>query len=106
MRIPDCGPLGETFFEARDLTMVAESRVNRPGGGKVETVLTPATHLLFRRLFDRLALCRLRFVKGMWLKPEMNRTLMSESDVQPRGQNYVVRFCAGNGRIGDETVVQ
>ena len=63
--MPDCGPLGETLFEARDLAIVAASFLNKPGGGKVETVFTPATHLLFRRLFGRLGLCRLRFVEGM-----------------------------------------
>lgn len=65
MRMPDCGPLGETFFEARDLAIAAASFLNRPGGGKVETVFTPATHLLLGRLFGRLGLCRLRFVEGM-----------------------------------------
>ena len=62
--MPDCGPLGETLFEARDLAMVAAFFLNKPGGGKVETVFTPATHILWR-LFGRLGLCRLRFVDGM-----------------------------------------
>lgn len=71
--MPDCGPLGETFFEARDLAMVGASFVNRPGGGKVETVLTPAIHLLFGRLFRRFVLCRLRFVEGIIAAGEMGK---------------------------------
>jgi hypothetical protein len=41
--MPEAGPFGETFFEARDRAMVAASLVKRPSGGKVETVLTVAT---------------------------------------------------------------
>jgi hypothetical protein len=41
--MPEPGPLGENFFEARDRAMVAASLVKRPSGGKVETVLTVAT---------------------------------------------------------------
>jgi hypothetical protein len=44
MRNPDCGPLGDTFFEASDLAMVAAFFVNKPRGGCVESVLTLATH--------------------------------------------------------------
>jgi hypothetical protein len=43
--------LGETLFDASDLAMVGASFVKRPFGGKVETVLTPATHRLLPRLF-------------------------------------------------------
>ena len=42
--MPDPGPLGETLFEARDRAIVSASLVKRPGGGKVETVLTLADH--------------------------------------------------------------
>ena len=42
MRMPDPGPLGETFFEARLLAIVLASLVKSPGGGKVDTVFTPA----------------------------------------------------------------
>src|ERR1700730_398023 len=45
--MPEPGPFGETFFEASVLAMVAALLVNSPGGGNVETVLTPATHLFF-----------------------------------------------------------
>lgn len=47
MRMPDCGPLGETLFDAKDLAIVAASFVKSPGGGKVETVFTLAIHRLF-----------------------------------------------------------
>ena len=54
MRIPDPGPLGETRFEARDRAMVAALLVNNPLGGKVDTVLTSATHFFeFLRLTPR-----------------------------------------------------
>ena len=43
--------MGETLFDASDLAMVGASFVKRPFGGKVETVLTPATHRLLPRLF-------------------------------------------------------
>jgi len=43
MRIPDAGPLGETFFEAKVLAIVAASLLNNPGGGCVESVFTSAT---------------------------------------------------------------
>ena len=54
--------MGETFFEASDLAMVTASLVKRPFGGKVETVLTPATHRLVLRLF----------VLGFWAR-ELDR---------------------------------
>ena len=44
MRIPDPGPLGETFLDARDLAIVSASLVKSPGGGKVETVFTCPDH--------------------------------------------------------------
>ena len=43
MRIPDPGPLGETFLEAKVRAMVLASFVNRPGGGNVDSVFTRAT---------------------------------------------------------------
>ena len=52
MRIPELGPFGETFFEARDLAMVFASLVKSPGGGNVETVFTCPDHrLVFLREF-------------------------------------------------------
>src|SRR5690242_15211175 len=45
--MPDPGPFGDTFFEASDRAIVSASFVNKPRGGKVETVLTFATHLRF-----------------------------------------------------------
>jgi hypothetical protein len=45
MRIPDCGPFGETLLEARTLAIVAAFFLNRPGGGCVESVVTDRTHL-------------------------------------------------------------
>jgi len=47
MRMPEAGPLGETFLEARVLAMVAALLVNKPEGGWVESVFTFATHLFF-----------------------------------------------------------
>lgn len=38
--IPEPGPLGETFFDARERAIVSASLVKRPSGGKVETVPT------------------------------------------------------------------
>ncbi len=46
MRIPEAGPFGETFFDARLFAIVAALLVNKPGGGCVESVVTFATHLL------------------------------------------------------------
>ena len=46
MRIPDPGPLGETFLDASVLAIVEALFVKRPAGGNVETVFTLETHLL------------------------------------------------------------
>jgi hypothetical protein len=46
MRIPELGPVGETFFEVSDFAIVSALFVNKPGGGWVEFVLTVATHFL------------------------------------------------------------
>ena len=46
MRIPEPGPFGETFSEARARAMVSASFVNRPAGGCVESVVTRATQRL------------------------------------------------------------
>jgi hypothetical protein len=47
MRIPDCGPLGETFLEASTRAIVDAFFLNSPAGGCVESVFTEATHLFF-----------------------------------------------------------
>src|SRR5438552_1422873 len=47
MRIPDPGPLGETFFDARARAMVAASLVNKPSGGCVDSVVTLAAQRFF-----------------------------------------------------------
>jgi hypothetical protein len=44
IRIPEPGPLGETFFEASTLAIVGALAVKSPGGGCVESVVTFATH--------------------------------------------------------------
>jgi|KBSMisStandDraft_5_1062788.scaffolds.fasta_scaffold1509403_1 hypothetical protein len=49
MRIPDCGPFGETLLEARTLAIVAAFFLNRPGGGCVESVVTDRAHLFLLR---------------------------------------------------------
>jgi hypothetical protein len=46
MRMPDGGPLGETFFEAKLLAIAGALFLNNPGGGCVEFVLTLATQRL------------------------------------------------------------
>jgi hypothetical protein len=46
MRMPDSGPLGETFFEAKLLAIAGALFLNNPGGGCVEFVLTLATQRL------------------------------------------------------------
>ena len=48
IRKPDTGPLGDTFFEARDRAIVSALLVKRPSGGKVDTVFTCATHFFMR----------------------------------------------------------
>jgi hypothetical protein len=45
--MPEPGPLGDTFLEARVRAMVGALFVNSPSGGCVESVCTPATHRLF-----------------------------------------------------------
>ncbi|MGH9590853.1 MAG: hypothetical protein ACRD25_10670 [Terracidiphilus sp.] len=60
MRIPELGPFGDTFFDARDFAIVSASFVKSPGGGKVETVFTFPDHrfglvaeaLLARAMFN------------------------------------------------------
>ena len=53
IRIPDPGPLGETFFEASVRAIVAASWVNNPAGGCVDSVLTLATHFFFGPILVR-----------------------------------------------------
>lgn len=45
MRIPDAGPLGETFREANWRAIVSGDLLNNPVGGWVESVVTLLTHL-------------------------------------------------------------
>jgi hypothetical protein len=58
IRSPEGGPFGETLRDRRVRAMVAASFVNRPGGGWVESVLTPAT----QRLGARFMRCTAAFV--------------------------------------------
>jgi hypothetical protein len=44
MRMPEPGPLGDTFFEANVRAIVLALFVNNPSGGCVESVFTLATH--------------------------------------------------------------
>src|ERR1700678_652856 len=46
MRIPEPGPFGETFFDARVRAMVAALWLNSPSGGWVESVVTAADQRL------------------------------------------------------------
>src|SRR5215831_13438040 len=43
--MPDAGPFGETFFDASVRAMVVALLLNKPGGGRVESVLTLEIHL-------------------------------------------------------------
>jgi hypothetical protein len=66
MRIPDCGPFGETFLEANALAIVGAFFVNSPLGGCVESVLTWLTHLFFfllRLIMKKIHLPALRLVE-------------------------------------------
>jgi hypothetical protein len=47
MRMPEPGPFGEIFFEAKVLAMVLALLVNNLAGGWVESVVTFATHRVF-----------------------------------------------------------
>ena len=47
MRIPDCGPFGETLLEASEAAIFFALLLNSPFGGCVESVFTVLTHLLF-----------------------------------------------------------
>jgi hypothetical protein len=49
IRIPDCGPFGDTLFEASDAAICGARFLNNPFGGCVESVLTVLTHFLFVR---------------------------------------------------------
>ena len=42
--MPEPGPFGDTFREARVLAIVAAFFLNNPSGGKVDSVFTRATH--------------------------------------------------------------
>jgi hypothetical protein len=44
--IPELGPLGDTFFDARVRAIVFGSFVNNPSGGYVEIVFTFPDHFL------------------------------------------------------------
>ena len=47
MRIPDCGPFGETLLEASEAAIFFALFLNSPFGGCVESVFTVLIHLLF-----------------------------------------------------------
>jgi hypothetical protein len=44
IRIPDPGPFGETFLEAKVFAIVAALLLNKPAGGWVESVSTLPDH--------------------------------------------------------------
>jgi len=67
MRMPEAGPLGETFYEARLLAIAEALLVKRPSGGKVETVFTLATHRCVDWLFLDVADLRDCFLAGLLL---------------------------------------
>jgi hypothetical protein len=47
MRMPDAGPLGETFFDARLRAISSGVLVKSPSGGWVESVVTFFTQRFF-----------------------------------------------------------
>lgn len=51
--MPEAVPLGETLFEASTRATVAAPLVKSPGGGCVESVVTPATHRFVVLVFVR-----------------------------------------------------
>lgn len=51
--MPEAGPFGETFFEASARATVSALLVKSPGGGCVESEVTPATHRLAVLVFVR-----------------------------------------------------
>src|SRR5260370_40683538 len=104
MSLPDPGRLGETRLEASDRAMVAALLVNSPFGGKVDTVLTSATHLFaFLRVTLR--------VEGLFVLAVIFSLLLSSCDVAPRpldqfsnfvrtcSERYFFRF--GSSRMSD-----
>ncbi len=52
MRMPEPGPLGETFLEAKLRAIAAALLVKSPSGGWVESVFTLATHCLGLDFFE------------------------------------------------------
>jgi hypothetical protein len=52
--MPEPGPFGETFLEAKLLAIVLALLVNNPGGGWVESVFTFATHRFFLTVITNL----------------------------------------------------
>jgi hypothetical protein len=51
MRMPEPGPLGETFFEASERAMTGALLVKRSLGGWVESVVTVRTQRFFADFF-------------------------------------------------------
>jgi hypothetical protein len=51
--IPELGPFGEIFLEARERAMVAAFLVNKPLGGCVESVVTLETQRLADGALER-----------------------------------------------------
>jgi hypothetical protein len=49
--MPELGPFGETFLDARVRAITAGLFVNKPGGGCVESVVTVRTHFRLFGLF-------------------------------------------------------
>src|SRR5580692_10722544 len=47
MRMPESGPLGETFFDARAFAIAEAPWLKRPSSGWVESVVTFADHFFF-----------------------------------------------------------
>jgi hypothetical protein len=57
--MPDCGPLGDTFLEAKVRATTEAFLLNKPAGGCVESVFTLATHRFFLERFFPGVLCRI-----------------------------------------------
>jgi hypothetical protein len=101
MRMPEAGPLGETFFEASVRAMVAASWVKRPAGGCVESVLTPAT-----QSFSSLTRAHLPPVLGMNLRcVSLQRYALNVSYDLATGQMRTSLYIRGVNLMGMVIVV-
>src|SRR5580704_10049097 len=82
MRMPEAGPLGETFFEARCLATVSAFWLKRSFSGWVLVVVTPALHFFFVVIEWNSPACEMRGRGGCVLQVEWSGHLGSSSEPQ------------------------